>query len=345
MSAPHDHDGHAPHEPHEHAHDHPTGLIGKLKDLVAPHSHDAADSVDEALETSAKGTRALVVSLAVLGLTALLQGLVVLWTGSVALLGDTLHNVADALTAVPLAIAFSVGRRPANRRYTYGYGRAEDLAGIAVVGFILASSALAAYEAVQRLIHPREVHHLYAVAIAGLLGFVGNELVAQYRIRIGKEIGSAALVADGLHARTDGFTSLAVVLGAIGVALGWQQADPVVGLLITVAILSVLRDAGRQVYRRLMDAVDESLVDEVESVLRRTPGVRDVGVVRVRWVGHALRAEAEVVLDGTLTLAEGHAIAVEAEHRLLHDVKRLTAALIHADPDGPEHHTTTAHHR
>ena len=344
MSAPHDHDGHVHDEPHDHAHEHPAGVLGRLKELIAPHSHDAADSVDQALETSAKGTRALVVSLGVLGITALLQGLVVLWTGSIALLGDTLHNVADALTAVPLAVAFSLGRRPANRRYTYGYGRAEDLAGIAVVAFIVASSALAAYEAVQRLLHPKAVHHLYAVAIAGLLGFVGNELVAQYRIRIGKEIGSAALVADGLHARTDGFTSLAVVVGAVGVGLGWQQADPVVGLLITVAILSVLRDAGRQVYRRLMDAVDPSLVDEVESVLRHTPGVRDVGVVRVRWIGHALRAEAEVVLDATLSLAEGHAIAVEAEHRLLHEVKRLTAALIHADPDGPEHHTATAHH-
>jgi cation diffusion facilitator family transporter len=338
---PHDHDEH---DHDEHDHDHPSGPLGRLKELVAPHSHDAADSVDPALETSAKGTHALVVSLAVLGATALLQGLVVLWTGSVALLGDTLHNLADALTAVPLAIAFSVGRRPPNRRYTYGYGRAEDLAGIAVVVFIVASSVLAAYEAMQRLLHPRGVHHLAAVAAAGLLGFVGNELVARYRIRVGQEIGSAALVADGLHARTDGFTSLAVVLGAAGVALGLQQADPVVGLLITVAILSVLRDAARQVYRRLMDAVDESLVDEVEAVLRATPGVRDLGRVRVRWIGHALRAECEVVVDPTLSLADGHAIAVEAEHRLLHQVKRLTAAFIHADPEGPGHHEATAHH-
>jgi cation diffusion facilitator family transporter len=348
MATQHDHgaDAHGHHhdEPHEHDHDHPQGLLGRLKELVAPHSHDAADSVDQALETSARGTRALVVSLAVLAVTALLQGLVVLWTGSVALLGDTLHNVADALTAVPLAIAFSIGRRPANRRYTYGYGRAEDLAGIAVVGFIIASSVLAAYEAVQRLVHPHHVDHLGAVAVAGFLGFVGNEVVARYRIRVGTEIGSAALVADGLHARTDGFTSLAVVAGAAGVALGWEQADPVVGLLITVAILSVLRDAARQVYRRLMDAVDESLVDEVEAVLRATPGVRDLGTVRVRWIGHALRAECEVVVDPLLSLAQGHAIAVEAEHRLLHEVRRLTAAFIHADPEGPEHHEQTAHH-
>ena len=328
------HDDHQHEHDHEHDHDHPTGLLGRLKELVAPHSHDAADSVDDALETSARGTRALLVSLVVLGATALLQALVVVWTGSVALLGDTLHNVADALTAVPLFLAFSIGRRPANRRYTYGYGRAEDLAGVAVVVVIVLSAGLAAYEAVRRLLDPQPVDHLLAVAVAGVLGFVGNELVARYRISVGKEIGSAALVADGLHARTDGFTSLAVVAGAIGVALGWEQADPVVGLLITVAILVVLRDAARQVYRRLMDAVDPALVDQVEATLATTPGVRGVGSVRLRWIGHSLRAEADVVVDPMLTLAAAHDIAVEAEHRLLHDVRRLRGATIHADPDG-----------
>lgn len=300
--------------------------------------------MDTALETSARGTRALVLSLVVLAVTAALQAVVVVVSGSVALLGDTLHNVADALTAVPLAIAFSVGRRAPTRRYTYGYGRAEDLAGIAIVLVILLSSAFAAYEALQRLAHPRGVAHLWAVAAAGLLGFVGNEVVARYRMKVGHEIGSAALVADGLHARTDGFTSLAVVVGALGVGLGFRQADPLVGLLITVAILAVLRDAARQVYRRLMDAVDEDLVDDVERVLLATPGVRGVGQLRVRWLGHTLRAECEVVVAADLSLADGHRIAVEAEHRLLHDVRRLTAAFIHADPEGEEHHELTAHH-
>ncbi len=334
----HDH----PHEDHGHAHR--TGVVGRVRELVAPHSHDAADTVDAALETSERGMRALLVSVVALGVTAALQASVVVWTGSVALLGDTLHNLADALTAVPLALAFSVGRRPPNRRYTYGYGRAEDLAGIAVVVFIVASASLAAYEAMNRLLHPQDVHHLFAVGAAGLIGFAGNELVARYRITVGREIGSAALVADGLHARTDGFTSLAVVVGAIGVGLGWEKADPVVGLVITLAILRVLAEAARQVYRRLMDAVDETLVDEVEQVLRSTPGVLELGEVRVRWVGHQLRCECEVVVDATLTLAEGHAIALEAEHRLLHQVKRLTSVFIHADPEGPEHHALTAHH-
>jgi cation diffusion facilitator family transporter len=341
----HDHDQDHDHShDHDHDHDHPAGLLGKLKELVAPHSHDSADSVDKALETSGKGLRALGISLAVLGTTAVAQAFVVVWTGSIALLGDTLHNVADALTAVPLAIAFVLGRRPPNRRYTHGYGRAEDIAGIVVVTFIVLSAALAAYEAVDRLVNPREIRHLGAVAVAGVIGFVGNEVVARYRIAVGREIGSAALVADGLHARTDGFTSLAVVLGAIGVALGWEKADPVVGLLISLAILRVLVSAARQVYARLMDAVDPALVDQVEQVLAGTPGVVAVGDVRVRWIGHQLRAEAEVVVGEKLSLTEGHAIAVEAEHRLLHDVKRLTSVLIHADPEGVDHHALTAHH-
>jgi cation diffusion facilitator family transporter len=331
---------------HDHDdHDHPSGLRGRLKELVAPHSHDAADSVDSALEGSKRGLRALVVSLVVLGATAVAQALVVVLTGSVALLGDTLHNVADALTAVPLAVAFVLGRRVPTRRYTYGYGRAEDIAGVVIVLFILASAVAAAYESIRRLVEPQDVRYLGAVAAAGVIGFLGNEAVARYRIKVGREIGSAALVADGLHARTDGFTSLAVVVGAAGVALGFERADPIVGLVITVAILYVLRDAARQVYRRLMDAVDESLLDDVETVLRGTAGVRQLGDVRVRWIGHTLRAEAEVVVDGTLSLVEAHRIAEDAQHRLLHEVPKLTSALVHCDPEGEEHHELTAHHR
>src|SRR5215831_335166 len=234
------------------------------------HSHHHHHDDDVA---GAQGLRVLWISLAILVATALVQAAVTIASGSVALFGDTLHNAADALTAVPLGVAFLLGRRPPTRRYTYGYGRAEDLAGIAIVLVIAASSALAAYEAVTRLAHPRPVSNLVAVAVAALIGFVGNELVARYRIRVGRKIGSAALVADGLHARTDGFTSLAVLLGVGGVALGWDWADPAVGLAITVAILAVLRQAAREIYRRLMDAVDPDLVDQVEQTLHSTPGV------------------------------------------------------------------------
>ncbi len=319
----------------------------RLAHAFTPHSHDAQSKVDTELETSRQGTRALWISLLVLAATAALQAVIVLFSGSVALLSDTLHNFADALTAIPLGIAFVIGRRPASRRYTYGYGRAEDLAGIAIVLVIAASAVYAGYEAIRRLLQPQDVGHLWFVAAAGLIGFLGNEFVARYRMSVGKRIGSAALVADGLHARTDGFTSLAVLLSAGGVAVGWRWADPVVGLLITVAILVVLKDAAREVYRRLMDAVDPHLVDKAEATLRETKGVNDVGAVRLRWIGHQLRAECEIIVDGNLTVAQGHAIAADAEHRLMHAIPRLTAALVHADPH-PGHreaHRKLDHHR
>jgi cation diffusion facilitator family transporter len=332
--------GHGDGDHHDRGHDrgdaHGRGVVARLRHLVRPHSHEAAGKVDAAMEASAEGMRALWISLAVLGGTAVLQAVVVAVSGSVALLGDTLHNAADALTAVPLGIAFLVGRRPPNRRYTYGYGRAEDLAGVMIVGFIAASSALAAYAAVTRLAHPRPVSNLLAVAVAALVGFTGNEVVARYRIRVGRRIGSAALVADGLHARTDGFTSLAVLLGVGGVAAGWDWADPVVGLVITVAILAVLRQAAREIYRRLMDAVDPALVDQVEQTLRATPGVLGVGQVRLRWIGHHQRAECEVIVDGAASAVQAHQVAVDAEHGLLHALPRLAAALVHADPQPRE---------
>ncbi|MFJ3307775.1 cation diffusion facilitator family transporter [Streptomyces sp. NPDC086549] len=351
---PHDH-GHAHAHPdhhghgHDHAHTHPSaGLRHRLTHLLTPHSHETADKLDPALESSARGMRALWLSLAVLGATALVQAVVVVASGSVALLGDTVHNAADALTAVPLGIAFVLGRRAATRRFTYGYGRAEDLAGIAIVLTIAASAAFAAWEAVDRLLDPRPVTHLPAVAVAALVGFAGNECVARYRIRVGRAIGSAALVADGLHARTDGFTSLAVLLGAGGSALGWRLADPLVGLAITAAIALVLRDAAREVFRRVMDAVDPALVDRAERALKEVPGVHGVGELRLRWIGHRLRAEIAVVVDGGATVRQAHAITVEAEHALLHAVPRLTAALVHADPalvlGETDPHLALAHH-
>lgn len=349
----HDHHRHGKHD-HGRGHSHERGagrwakLRHRLAHVVTPHSHEAMDKVDSAMETSREGMRTLWLSLAILGLTTVVQAAIVAMSGSVALLGDTIHNAADALTAVPLGIAFVLGRRAADHRYTYGYGRAEDLAGIAIVLTIAASSALAAYEAVDRLLHPRDVTHLWAVALAAVAGFIGNEWVARYRITTGRRIGSAALVADGLHARTDGFTSLAVLLGAGGVAIGWRWADPVVGLLITLAILTVLKDAAREVYRRLMDSVDPALVERAEQALLDVEGVEHVGQVRMRWIGHALRAETDIVVDPRLTVARAHAIAVEAEHALIHAVPRLTAATVHTDPHttapGADPHAALSHH-
>jgi cation diffusion facilitator family transporter len=336
----HDHETHD-HETHEHEHRH-----HRLRELLRPHSHDHVSSVDSALESSAEGIRAVKVSLVGLGVTFVLQLVVAVLSGSAALFADTAHNLADALTAVPLWIAFTLGRRTANRRYTYGYGRAEDLAGIFIVAMIALSVAVAGYTSIRRILDPQPIGYLGWVAAAGVIGFAGNELVAAYRIRAGRRIGSAALVADGLHARVDGLTSLAVVAGAAGVALGYPLADPVVGLLITVAIAGVLRGAVREVYRRLMDAVDPELTDLATRTLRATPEVAGVDDLRIRWIGHRLRAEATIRVDARLSLVEAHAIAEHAHHDLLHGVPRLADATIHVNPDGAadEHHSLTAHH-
>jgi cation diffusion facilitator family transporter len=343
----HEHEQDHDQEHDQHEHEHRQGVSGLLRSITNPHSHDAMDSVDSALTSSAEGMRALKYSLLGLVVTSGLQLIIVILSSSVALLADTIHNFADALTAIPLGIAFLVGRRAANRRYTYGYGRAEDLAGIAIVITIAASSALAGWEAVERLVHPHTVHVIGWVIAAGVVGFIGKEWVAQYRIRVGRKIGSAALIADGMHARTDGVTSLAVAVGAVGVAIGWRIADPIVGLLITIAILVILKDAVVIIYRRLMDSVDSELVDKSESALLSVEGIESVETVRIRWVGHELFAEAVVTSDCELSLAEAHDIAEEAHHRLLHEIPRLTDVIIHTDPcghDGRQHHTLIDHH-
>jgi len=314
--------------------------------LVRPHSH-GGPTADRALETTSEGMRAVFVSLGGLAATATLELVVSLLTGSVALLADTIHNFADALTALPLALAFRMGRRAPTRRYTYGFGRAEDLAGISIVVVMAASTVIAAYEAIRHVVHVPTLHGTIWVGVAGAVGFAGNELVAAYRVRVGRKIGSAALVADGLHARSDGVASLAVVAGAAAVGAGAPRADPVVALVITGAIAVVLFGAVRGVYRRLMDSVDPALVDQVERVLRGSPGIDDVRDVRIRWVGHDLRAEVTVVSDSRLSLIDAHAIATEAHHRLLHDVPRLAEAVIHTDPDvhhTGDQHDTLAHH-
>jgi cation diffusion facilitator family transporter len=334
---------------HDHGDDdHGDGWWQRITHVITPHSHDSADKVDSALESSREGLRVLWISLAVLGVTAALQAVIFVFSGSVALLGDTLHNVADALTAVPLGIAFLLGRRAATRAYTYGFGRAEDLAGIVIVVVIAASSVAAAWTALDRLADPQDMTHIPWVLAAGVIGFLGNEIVARYRIRAGRRIGSAALVADGLHARTDGFASLAVVLAAGGAALGWRWADPVVGLIITVAIAFVLRDAAREVYRRLMDRVDPELVDRAEQSLRTVPGVHDVAGIKLRWIGHRMHAEAAIVVDANLSLLAAHEIAADAEHQLTHNLARLTGATVHVDPashPGDAHHSDLSHER
>ena len=288
VHAPHDHDVEGGHGADDHGHAHPTGGWPRWSPPSWATATTRRDSIDSALAGDQRGIRAVQVSLVALGVTAVLQLGVVLISGSVALLADTVHNFWDALTAVPLWIAFAIGGRAATRSYTFGYRRAEDLAGLFVLAMILFSALYAGWESINRLIEPQPITNIPAVIVAGIIGFLGNEVVALYRIRVGKEIGSAALVADGYHARTDGLTSLAVVAGAIGVAMGYPRADPIVGLLIAAVILVLLRSATAQMVGRLMDAVQPEMVDQVERITRETPGVVDVEKVRLRWVGHAL---------------------------------------------------------
>jgi cation diffusion facilitator family transporter len=332
----------------EHDHDHATGIKGFLRSTFKRHSHDAADSVDSALESSQEGIRALKITLIALALTAAAQAILVAATGSVALLADTIHNFSDALTAVPLWIAFVLARRAPTRRYTYGYGRAEDLAGVFIVAMITLSAVVAGWESIRRLLDPQEITHVRVVFAAGIIGFLGNEAVAVFRIRVGRRIGSAALVADGLHARTDGFTSLAVAAGALGVAAGFPLADPIVGLGIAAAILIVLRGAARAIYRRLMDAVDPDLTDTAEAAVRSTPGLVDVEHVRLRWIGHRMVADAGIVVEDALTIVDAHAIANDAHHRLLHGLPRLDDVTIHVSPSPTgdiDHHQLLRHHQ
>jgi cation diffusion facilitator family transporter len=323
--------GHSHTHGHDHGpggHSHPSGFKGFLYGLFVPHSHDAADSIDDALEASSAGVRALKISLFLLLGTTILQLLIFLISGSVALLADTIHNFADALTAVPLWIAFVLGRRAATRRYTYGYGRAEDLAGLFIVVVVALSAIVAAWQSIGRLIHPETLHNLWWVAAAGVIGFLGNEIVAIYRIRVGQKIGSAALVADGVHARLDGFTSLAVLVGAVGVMLGFPLADPIIGLLISAAIIVLLWGTVRSIGRRLMDGIEPELVERAEHALEHTPGVIAVAKIQLRWVGHRLQGAATVVVANTMSLSDAESIAHEAEHELARALPNLDDMII-----------------
>ncbi len=310
------------------------------------HSHSHSVAADPALLDSARGIRTVQWSLLILGVTALFQLGIVVVSGSMALLADTIHNLSDAATAIPLWIAFRLGRRKPGGYFSYGYGRVEDLAGISVVLIILLSAVSAAWEAVSRLLHPQNVDHLWIVAMAAIAGFAGNEIVAVLRIRVGKEIGSAALVADGYHARADGFTSLAVLIGVAGVWLGFRQADAVVGLFISLVILRIVWQSAKEVFLRVLDGADPAIIDEIRLAAGHSEAVCHVSDVRVRWLGHRLRAEVNVAVDPNLTVEGGHEIANSVRHKLLHELRYLDDAVIHVDPEhlsGEEHHRIDDH--
>jgi cation diffusion facilitator family transporter len=318
---------------HHHAHGH------------EDHGH-AHGVVDPSIVSTDRGLWALKWSFIGLMGTALVQVVVVLLSGSVGLLADTIHNVADAATAIPLGIAFWLARRGATRRFTYGLGRVEDLAGLAIVLTILGSAIVAAYVSIDRLLHPQPIRLLWAVIVASLVGFAGNEAVAIFRIKVGRQIGSAALIADGYHARVDGWTSLAVFFGALGVWAGYPLADPLVGLLISAAIFVIVWQSARSVLTRMLDGVEPETVGEIIHATGHVAGVEEVTDVRARWIGHRLHAEVNVTVAGRLSVAEGHEVAKEIRHRLLHRLAHLGSVTVHVDPDGQggeRHHRIGQH--
>ena len=350
-----DTESHKQHDPDDHHdHDHRYGNDTHHDESSQNHGHHGHGKghghthgiVDPSILTTERGIWAVKWSFFGLFITAIFQIIIVYYSGSIALLADTIHNFGDALTAIPLLFAFILGRWKPTKRFTYGYGRIEDLAGVFVVLMILISALTAGYVSIDRLFHPQSVTFLWAVAVAALVGFLGNEAVAQLRIRVGKEIGSAALVADGMHARTDGITSLAVLIGAVGVYLGFPLADPIIGLIITLMIFWIVWDSGKTIVTRLLDGVDPAVTDEIRHTADHVEGVVAITDVKVRWLGHRLHAEVNITVDSSLSVEKGHEIAKEFQHELLHHLKYLSDATIHVDPvtaSGPAHHHIAEH--
>ncbi|TPJ22734.1 cation diffusion facilitator family transporter [Mesorhizobium sp. B2-7-2] len=318
-----------------HGHDHG----GHGHDDHGPHGHTHG-VIDATIATTDRGIWAVKWSFVILAVTAALQIVVVMLSGSVALLADTIHNVADATTAIPLWIAFVLVRRKPTRAFTYGLGRVEDLAGIIIVLIILASALVAGYEAINRLFNPQPVRFLGWLAVAGVIGFLGNEAVAVFRIRVGRQINSAALVADGYHARTDGLTSLAVVAGAAGVWLGLPLADPIIGLLITVAIFAIVWQSARSVLTRMLDGVEPGLVGEIHHAADHVAGIERVADVKARWLGHKLHVDVEIAVNDGLLLAAANNIAASLKAELFAHIPALDVATVRfAEPE-----TEAGHH-
>jgi cation diffusion facilitator family transporter len=312
--------GHVHHE-HDHGHDHAHG-----------HTHGV---VDPTIATTDQGIWAIKWSFLILAATAALQLVVVYLSDSVALLADTIHNIADAGTAIPLWVAFVLARRKPTQTFTYGYGRVEDFAGLAIVLIILLSALVAGYEAIGRLFHPHPVMHLGWLAAAGAIGFLGNEAVAVFRIRVGHQIHSAALIADGYHARTDGLTSLAVVVGAFGVWIGYALADPIIGLIITAAILGIVWQSARAVLTRMLDGIEHATIGELRHAAQHARGVVSVERIRARWLGHRLYAEMTLAVDPALSLADARKVAEDAKEHARGHLPALESLHVEVVPGRP----------
>jgi len=330
------------HDVHKHDHDH-SHEDHDHEEKNHGHEHG---KVDADLYGNRAGLRAVQISTAGMLLVSLIQFAIAWIGGSAGLFADALHNFGDVFTTIALWIAFVISNRAANQRYTYGYYRAEDLAGIFIVLVIIASAVASGVESIQKLTSGNVPSQIYLSMAAALVGVAGNEILAQYKISVGKRINSVSLVADGQHSRIDGLTSLAAFVGLLGVLLGFPKADPIAGIIITIVILTVVFSTARSVLQRLLDAVDPHVVPTIIDIASSVPDVEQVTDVRARWVGHTLHVVMNIEVDAELTLSKAHAIAEEVRHRLFHDIKGLSEVLIHTDPSSAsgDYHQVMAHH-
>lgn len=343
----HDHDEHS--HDHDDDHDHGGGLYGLLRTIFHQHDHSHDNSAlvnDTTFMNNEEGIRTVWIALALLTITTVLQLVIVYISGSVALLADTLHNLVDGANSIPLLIAFYLARRVANRRYNYGYGKAEDVAGVFIVLSIGFSAYVIFSESISKFLEPEPIQNLGWVAAAAIIGAIGNEAVAFIQIRTGRKIGSAALVADGLHARTDGLTSLAVLPAVLGSWLGYPIVDPIVGILIGIAILFITRDAAVSMWYRLMDSIEPEILEKAEKIVNDNNQVQKLHRMRMRWIGSRLHAEATIGVDGSLTTLQSHDIAESVRHDLFHKFDKLSEVIVHVEPltaDGRHEHPTEHH--
>ena len=342
----HDHNEHSHYDDdHDHAHDAHGEHDHEAHSRHGGHGHEHG-KVDADLYGNKAGLRAVQISTAGMLLVALIQFAIATIGGSAGLFADALHNLGDVFTTIALWIAFVISNRAANQRYTYGYYRSEDLAGIFIVLVIIASAVAGAVESIQKLTSGNVPTQIYLSMGAALVGVIGNEALAQYKISVGKRINSVPLIADGQHSRIDGLTSLAAFVGLIGVRLGLPIADPIAGIVITVVIVTVVYSTSRSVMQRLLDAVDPRIVPSIMNKAEEVPGVEAVTDVRARWVGHTLHVIMNIEVDPEMTLAKAHAIAEEVRHRLFHSINGISEAIIHTDPssESGDHHQSVAHH-
>lgn len=341
----HDHE-HSHVDEHDHGHGH--GFWNSIKHFFAPHSHDVSDSIDSALEDSHLGERITKQTLAIKVAGAAMQLAIFAISGSLALMADMIHSFADASTTIPLWIAFVMGRRKATSRFPYGYRRAEDLVGIFIILVIISTAGLVIWESYQRLLEPQDILHVPWISAAAVVGIVVNEYVARLRIRVGRSIGSSALIADGLHARTDTLSSGAVLIAVAGIALGYPIVDSIVGFLVAAIILWMMKDTALQIFRRLMDGVEPGTIDQISAISEEVDGVENVDAVRARWAGHRKMVEVIISVNPSQSVADGHDIAEHVRHQVLHQADHVYDVLVHVNPAGShdhDPHELTRHHQ